>query len=45
MVQIRDVINQALEKIFAGNIGVQEGLDQAVEKGNALLAKFQRANS
>ncbi|MBZ9558759.1 MULTISPECIES: sn-glycerol-3-phosphate ABC transporter substrate-binding protein UgpB [unclassified Modicisalibacter] len=45
MVQIRDVINEALEKIFAGNVSVQAGLDEAAEKGNALLAKFQRANS
>ncbi|GAB2786657.1 sn-glycerol-3-phosphate ABC transporter substrate-binding protein UgpB [Halomonas shantousis] len=44
MVQIRDVTNEALEKIFVGQIGVQEGLDQAVERGNALLEKFERAN-
>lgn len=45
MVQIRDVINGALEKIFAGEVGVQAGLDRAVEEGNALLDEFQNANS
>ncbi|WP_280542577.1 sn-glycerol-3-phosphate ABC transporter substrate-binding protein UgpB [Chromohalobacter sp. 11-W] len=45
MVQIRDVINGALEKIFAGEVGVQSGLDRAVEQGNALLDQFQNANS
>ncbi|KXS37721.1 MAG: sn-glycerol 3-phosphate transport system substrate-binding protein [Halomonadaceae bacterium T82-2] len=45
MVQIRDVINEALEKIFSGDVSPQAGLDEAAEKGNALLAKFQRANS
>jgi len=45
MVQIRDVINGALEKIFAGEVSAQEGLDEAAERGNALLEKFQSANS
>ncbi|MGO2502721.1 MAG: extracellular solute-binding protein, partial [Cobetia marina] len=44
MVQIRDVINEELEKIFAGKESVQDGLDQAVERGNKLLEKFERAN-
>ncbi|MGO2414158.1 MAG: sn-glycerol-3-phosphate ABC transporter substrate-binding protein UgpB [Cobetia crustatorum] len=44
MVQIRDIINEELEKIFAGKEGVQDGLDNAVERGNKLLEKFERAN-
>lgn len=43
MVQIRDVINGELEEIFSGDVGVQEGLDEAVSRGNALLEKFESA--
>lgn len=42
MVQIRDVINEELERIFSGDKSAQQGLDEAVERGNALLEKFAR---
>ncbi len=41
-VQIRDVINEEMEALWAGNISAQEALDNAVERGNALLRKFER---
>jgi sn-glycerol 3-phosphate transport system substrate-binding protein len=40
-VQIRDIINDELEAIWAGDKTAQEGLDAAVERGNALLRKFE----
>ncbi|HET6467565.1 MAG TPA: sn-glycerol-3-phosphate ABC transporter substrate-binding protein UgpB, partial [Geminicoccaceae bacterium] len=36
-VQIRDVIEEELETVFAGQSGAQEALDRAVERGNDLL--------
>lgn len=42
MVQIRDVINEELEQIFSGDKSAQQGLDEAVERGNSLLEKFAR---
>ncbi|MDT8895966.1 sn-glycerol-3-phosphate ABC transporter substrate-binding protein UgpB [Halomonas sp. I1] len=44
MPQIRDVIEEQLEKIFNGDIGVQEGMDEAVRRSNELLERFQQAN-
>jgi len=44
-VQIRDVINEELEALWAGNVTAQEALDTAAERGNDLLAKFERANN
>ncbi len=41
-VQIRDVINEELEAIWNGSKTAQEGLDEAVERGNALLRKFEK---
>ena len=41
-VQIRDVINEEMEALWAGNISAQAALDNAVERGNALLRKFER---
>ncbi len=43
-VQIRDVIENELEAIFAGNKTAKEGLDAAVAKGNELLKEFAAAN-
>lgn len=40
-VQIRDIINEELEAIWAGDKTAQDGLDAAVERGNALLRKFE----
>ncbi len=42
-VQIRDVINEELEAIWAGSKTAQQGLDDAVSRGNKLLRKFERA--
>ena len=43
-VQIRDIINEELESIWAGDKSAQDGLDAAVSRGNALLRKFEAAN-
>jgi sn-glycerol 3-phosphate transport system substrate-binding protein len=43
-VQIRDIINEELESIWAGDKSAQEGLDAAVSRGNELLRKFEAAN-
>ncbi|TCK05717.1 sn-glycerol-3-phosphate ABC transporter substrate-binding protein UgpB [Marinobacterium mangrovicola] len=43
-VQIRDVINEELEKVWAGDASAKDALDEAVERGNDLLRKFERAN-
>ena len=42
-VQIRDVINDELEAIWAGTKTAQQGLDDAVSRGNKLLRKFERS--
>ncbi len=43
-VQIRDVINEELEAVWGGKKNAQEALDTMVERGNALLRKFEKAN-
>jgi len=43
-VQIRDVINDELEAIWAGKKTAKEGLDEAVSRGNDLLRKFEKAH-
>jgi sn-glycerol 3-phosphate transport system substrate-binding protein len=43
-VQIRDVINEELEAVWAGNKTAQEALDTAVARGNDLLRRFEAAN-
>ncbi|MDP6341883.1 MAG: sn-glycerol-3-phosphate ABC transporter substrate-binding protein, partial [Alphaproteobacteria bacterium] len=43
-VQIRDIINEEMEAIWAGKKTAQKGLDDAVKRGNVLLRKFQKAN-
>lgn len=42
-VQIRDVINEEMEALWAGDKSAQEALDAAAERGNALLRKFERS--
>ncbi len=42
LVQIRDIIAEDLEAIFAGKETAQTGLDDAVKRGNALLAQFEQ---
>ena len=39
-VAIRAVINEQLDAIWAGKVTAQQGLDEAVRKGNELLKKF-----
>lgn len=43
-VQIRDIINEELEYVWSGKKTAQQALDAAVERGDALLAKFEKAN-
>ncbi|MEZ5818084.1 MAG: sn-glycerol-3-phosphate ABC transporter substrate-binding protein UgpB [Hyphomicrobiaceae bacterium] len=43
-VQIRDVINEELETVWAGKKTAKAALDEAVKRGNALLRKFEAAN-
>lgn len=43
-VQVRDVINEEMEAIWNGSKTASQGLDDAAERGNKLLRKFERAN-
>ncbi|GLQ06095.1 sn-glycerol-3-phosphate ABC transporter substrate-binding protein UgpB [Sneathiella chinensis] len=43
-VQIRDVINEEMEAIWSGDKTAEQGLDDAVKRGNDLLRKFEKAN-
>ena len=43
-VQIRDVINEELEAVWAGDKTAREAMDEAVTRGNVLLRKFEAAN-
>ncbi len=43
-VRTRDIINDELEAIWAGTKSAQQGLDDAVARGNKLLRKFEKAN-
>jgi sn-glycerol 3-phosphate transport system substrate-binding protein len=43
-VQIRDIINEELETVWAGKKTAQKALDTAVDRGNKLLRKFEKAN-
>ena len=43
-VQIRDIIDEELESVWAQKKGPKQALDDAVERGNAELRKFERAN-
>lgn len=42
--QIRGIIDEELEAVWAGDKTAQEALDSAVERGNALLRRFEQAN-
>src|SRR5207302_8711310 len=42
LVQIRDVIAEELEAAFAGKSTAKAALDNAVNRGNALLRQFQK---
>jgi sn-glycerol 3-phosphate transport system substrate-binding protein len=43
-VQVRAIEDEELEQVWAGKKTAKEGLDEAVKRGNELLAKFQQAN-
>ena len=43
-VQTRDIINEELESLWAGDKTAKEALDAAVARGNDLLRKFEAAN-
>lgn len=43
-VQIRDIINEEMEAIWAGKKTAKQGLDTAVARSNDLLRKFEAAN-
>jgi sn-glycerol 3-phosphate transport system substrate-binding protein len=40
--QIRDVIDEELETVWAGKKTAKEALDEAVKRGNELIARFAR---
>lgn len=42
--QIRTVIDEELEAVWVGDKTAQAALDSAVERGNVLLRRFERAN-
>ena len=42
--QIRGIIDEELEAVWAGDKTAQEALDSAKERGDALLARFAQAN-
>jgi len=43
-VQIRDVVDEELEAVWAGQKTAKAALEASVERGNKLLADFARAN-
>lgn len=43
-VQIRDIINEEMEAVWNGSKSASDAMDSAVEQGNKLLRKFERAN-
>ncbi|GAA6182529.1 MULTISPECIES: sn-glycerol-3-phosphate ABC transporter substrate-binding protein UgpB [unclassified Shimia] len=42
-VQVRDVINEELEALWAGDKSAEEALDAAAKRGDDLLRKFERS--
>jgi sn-glycerol 3-phosphate transport system substrate-binding protein len=42
--QIRTIIDEELEQVWAGKASAKEALDRAVQRGNEQLARFQAAN-
>ncbi|WP_120495232.1 sn-glycerol-3-phosphate ABC transporter substrate-binding protein UgpB [Kiloniella sp. EL199] len=43
-VQIRDIINEELEAVWNDSKSADDAMDTAVERGNKLLRKFEKAN-
>lgn len=44
MLEIRNIMQEELEKAFQGQQDAQAALDHAVERGNVVLRNFERAN-
>ena len=44
MLQIRAIVDEELEQVWAGKKGAQEALDAIVKRGNEQLERFQKAN-
>jgi len=44
MPQIRDAMDEELEAIWAGKKTPQQGLDDAVKRGNEIIDRFNKAN-
>lgn len=44
MVQIRNVIDEELERVWSGQKTAKEALDSAVSRGNEILAKFEKTS-
>jgi len=42
--QIRTIVDEELEQVWAGKKGAKEALDEAVKRGNEQLERFQAAN-
>jgi sn-glycerol 3-phosphate transport system substrate-binding protein len=42
--EIRNIIQEEIEKAFQGQQTAQQGLDSAVQRGNVVLRNFERAN-
>jgi sn-glycerol 3-phosphate transport system substrate-binding protein len=40
---VRDVINEELEALWAGDKTAKEAMDAAVKRGNELLRRFERS--
>jgi sn-glycerol 3-phosphate transport system substrate-binding protein len=43
-VQMRAIMYDTLEAVFSGKKTAQQGMDEAADKGNKLLRKFEKAN-
>jgi sn-glycerol 3-phosphate transport system substrate-binding protein len=43
-VQIRTIVDEEMEQVWAGKKDAKEALDAAVKRGNELLERFQKAN-
>ena len=43
-VQIRTILDEELEQVWAGKLTAKQGLDEAVKRGNEQLERFQKAN-
>ena len=42
--EIRNIIQEEMEKAFQGQQTAQQAVDNAVKRGNAVLRNFERAN-